>query len=172
MKLVFGNLEEIIASIFIIITTILVVVNVFLRYVMKTGLTWSEEVATSCFVWSVFIGAAACYKRRGHVGVDIVVNKLARGPRNVVKILVDFILLVLTGYMAYVSIVYVSLSYTKPTPVLNVSTAYISSALMISFILMFLYTIVFIVKDFQNLKKYGNVDGDVSGSITGKEEQA
>lgn len=153
------NLEEIVASAFIIVTTVLVVVNVFLRYVMKTGLYWSEEVSTACFVWSVFIGAAACYKRRGHVGVDVVVDRLGRGPRNVVKIAVDFILLFLTGYMAYVSVVYVSMSYTKPTPVLNISTAFISSSLMISFILMFFHTVKFIVLDFKNVKQYGNVDG-------------
>lgn len=66
-KKIISNLEEIIASGFIIVTTVLVIINVFLRYFMDTGLYWSEEVATGCFVWAVFIGAVAGYKRGKHM---------------------------------------------------------------------------------------------------------
>ena len=53
VKFILGHFEEILASIFIVITTSLVLVNVFLRYFMRTGLYWTEEVTTSCFVWCV-----------------------------------------------------------------------------------------------------------------------
>ena len=76
MKFVLKNAEELIAAGFLIVTTALVVLNIICRYFFNMGMVWSEEVATGCFVWSVFIGAIACFKRRGHVGVDIVVNML------------------------------------------------------------------------------------------------
>lgn len=147
------------AGSFLLITTTLVVVNVFLRYVMKTGLYWSEEVATGCFVWSVFIGSAACYKRKTHVGVDIVVNKLSRIPQNIVKIVVDVILIILTGYMAYVSYVYVSLSGGKMTPVLGVPSTYISVSMLICFVLCTIYSILFFVQDCRAVAAYGTVKG-------------
>ena len=125
-KRILSNFEEIIAGIFIMITTVLVVINVFLRYFMKTGLYWSEEVATICFVWSVFIGAAASYKRGQHIGVDIIVNKLPKTIRNIVIILVDLILILLNGYITYIGIIYISRSYIKPTAVLGISSAYVS----------------------------------------------
>lgn len=152
-------LEEIIASCFFIATTVLVVVNVFTRYVLHTGIYWSEEVATGCFVWSVFIGAAACYKRRGHVGVDVIVNMLPQVLQNLVKILVDVILVALTGYMAYISFIYISLSYTKPTPVLGISSAAISSSLTVSFVLMFIYSVIFVFRDLRSIQKHGKVLG-------------
>lgn len=153
LKKILYNLEEIIASIFLIITTGLVVINVFLRYFMDTGLYWSEEVATSCFVWSVFIGAAAAYKKRKHIGVDILVDKLPRRIRNLVVIIVDILLIVLNGYLTYLSVIYVSMSYVKPTPVLGISSMYISSALVVTFVLMTVYSMIFIVTDCKKMRK-------------------
>ena len=110
---------------------------------------WSEEVATGCFVWSVFIGAVAAFKRRGHVGVDIVVNLLPAGPRQVLNTLMDLILVALNSYMAYLAAIYISKSYTKMTPVLGVSSAYISASVLIAFVLMALYSVKFVWQDIQ-----------------------
>ena len=159
LKALLPWIEEIIASGFFLVTTCLVIVNVFTRYILKTGIYWSEEVATGCFVWSVFIGAAACYKRRAHVGVDVVVKMFPVVIQNVIKIIVDIILAVLTGYMAYISAIYISLSYTKPTPVLGISSVTISSSLTISFVLMFIYSIIFIFRDLSQIVRFGHVLG-------------
>lgn len=146
-KKIVSNLEEIIASGFIILTTVLVIINVFMRYFLKAGIYWSEEVATASFVWAVFIGAVAGYKRGKHIGVDILVNLLPPKAQKIVVILVDIILVILNGYMTYLAVVFISLSYIKPTPVLGVSSAYISSALLVSFALVTLYSLIFLVRD-------------------------
>ena len=146
-KKIISNLEEIIASGFIILTTILVVINVFMRYFLSSGLYWSEEVATGSFVWAVFIGAVAGYKRGKHIGVDILVNLLPEKTQKVVVIIVDMVLVFLNGYMTYLAVIFISLSYIKPTPVLGISSAYISSALLVSFALVTIYSVIFLVKD-------------------------
>lgn len=163
LKYVLCNPEQILACIFIIITTILVLMNVFLRYFMNTGLYWSEEVATSCFVWSVFLGAASGYRHGMHIGVDMLVNKLPRILRNIVKILVDLILTSVNGYIFYLSIIFISMSYQKPTAVLGVSSAYVSSALLVGFGLITIYSIGYLYKDVRAIITTGTF-------LTGKEE--
>ncbi len=148
MKFILHNFEDIIAAIFISITTILVVINIIMRYILNSGLVWSEEVATGCFVWSVFIGAVAVFKRRGHVGVDLIVKRLPPALRKSVMTLMDIILVVLNGYMAYLAVLYIKTSYTKMTPVLGVSSAYISSSVLIAFVLMTVYSVKFVYDDF------------------------
>lgn len=148
MKFILHNFEDIIAAIFISITTILVVINIIMRYILNSGLVWSEEVATGCFVWSVFIGAVAVFKRRGHVGVDLIVKRLPSALRKSVMTLMDIILVVLNGYMAYLAVLYIKTSYTKMTPVLGVSSAYISSSVLIAFVLMTVYSVKFVYDDF------------------------
>lgn len=147
------NFEDIIAAIFITITTILVVINIIMRYILNSGLVWSEEVATGCFVWSVFIGAAAVFKHRGHVGVDVVVKFMPPVLRKAVQLITDIILVVLNGYMSYLAILYIRTSYTKMTPVLGVSSAYISSSVLIAFILMTIYSVGFVWGDLMGKKE-------------------
>ncbi|WP_317853964.1 TRAP transporter small permease [Chakrabartyella piscis] len=153
LKFFVSNLEEIVAACFLIVTTVLVIVNVFMRYVMNTGIVWSEEVATGCFVWTVFIGAAACYKRKAHVGVDILVNMMPPTMQKVVNLVVDAILLVLNSYISYLTVSYIQTSYTKTTPVTNVSSAYISGSILVAFVIMSLYSVVFIYKDIRDFGK-------------------
>ena len=142
-----GNLEEIIAAFFLIITTALVILNIIMRYFLNSGIIWSEEVATGCFVWSVFIGAIAAFKHRGHVGVDILVKLLPPTLRWGVNLLMDVILVLLNGYMAYLACLYVAITHTKMTPVLGVSSAYISSAVPIAFVMMTFYALRFVWQD-------------------------
>ena len=129
-KFIFENIEEIVASLLFVVTLVLVIINVLTRYVFRTGIPWAEEMATSCFVWTAFIGSAACYKMRAHVGVDILVNKLPLKVQNVVKIIVDILMAFLCAYLFYLSCVYLKRSYRKPTAILGVSSAWVSSSLM------------------------------------------
>ena len=147
LKKFLSNFELILASTCIIIPTSLVMLNVIMLYFFKTGIYWSEEVATACFVWSVFIGAAAGYKHKAHVGVDMLVNLCPPTLKKIIIIVVDLILLLINGYITYIAVIYLSLSYKKPTPVLGISTAYISSSILVSFALMTIYAVYFLIQD-------------------------
>lgn len=156
-KLIFSYFEEIIASALFVVTLLLVIVNVLTRYVFRTGIPWAEEMATSCFVWTAFIGAAACYKRRAHVGVDILVNKMPLSVQNAIKIIVDIFMAFLCSYMFYISCIYVMRSYRKPTAILGVSSAWISTSLTLAFLDMAIWSVVFIFQDIRSIRKYGRV---------------
>ena len=157
IKKVLSNLELIIASACIIVTTTLVMVNVIMRYFLRTGIYWTEEVATACFVWAVFIGAAAGFKHKAHVGVDMLVNLCPPKTKKVVTIIVDLILLLINGYITYIAVIYLSLSYKKPTPVLGISTAYISSSILVSFALCTIYGLYFLIQDIRKPAHGGTV---------------
>lgn len=148
-----SNFEEIIASLFFCFTLILVLVNIFMRYFLKTGIPWSEEVATGCFVWTVFIGAAAAFKENQHIGIDILVKYLSDDKKHLVKLFVDVLLVIVIAFITVLSIQYIFTSYTKPTPVLGVSSAYISSAIPVGFILMLMRSIQFLINDLKIVKE-------------------
>ena len=146
-KFLLNNFELIFASLCVTTTTLLVLMNVFLRYFMNTGIYWSEEVATMCFVWCIFVGSASAYKNGAHLGVDLLVKKLPKVPRAIVKILVDILLILINGYILYLSIKFVSTSYQKPTAVLAISSAWVSSSLIVGFGLTTIYAIRGMVVD-------------------------
>ena len=156
-KDIFSNFEGIIASVLFCITLILVMLNVITRYVFKTAIPWSEEFATGCFVWTAFVGSAACYKNRAHVGVDLLVNKLPEKAQNAVKIIIDILMAVLCGIFFYLSIKYIIRSARKPTPILGISSAYISFSLVVAFLDMTVWSVIFIVRDLKSIKLFNRV---------------
>lgn len=51
--------------------------QVFFRYVLNHSLFWSEEVGRILLVWITFLGATVAYRRKAHVGIDVVVRRMA-----------------------------------------------------------------------------------------------
>lgn len=147
------NLEEIAASVFFVMTLGLVLANIVLRYFFGTGLVWSSELATAFFVWSVFLGGAAAFKTGQHIGIDLMVKYLKGKKRILVRIFVDILLIAVTAFITYLSIKYIQTSYKKPTPVLEISTAYISSSIPVSFTIMVLRTAQELFKDLKLFKE-------------------
>lgn len=58
--------------------TLLVFVNVALRYLFNSGITVSEEVARWAFIWIVFLGSIVALKDRSHLGSDLFYSLLPR----------------------------------------------------------------------------------------------
>ncbi|SHK30231.1 Tripartite ATP-independent transporter, DctQ component [Anaerobranca californiensis DSM 14826] len=98
-------------------------------------------------MWSVFIGAAACYKRKMHIGIDMLINLLPIKIREIVNLLLNLFMVILNGFIFYLSYIYVQASYVKPTPVLGISSAYVSSSLLVGFGLMTFYALKFFIND-------------------------
>jgi len=146
-----NNIEELICGGFLITMIVIVILNVFLRYFSHYSLYWAEEVATICFVWAVFIGASATYKHKMDIGIDMLVNKATKVTQNKIRLMVHIILLLLNGYIFYISIVFTVIAFKKPTAVLGVSSAVINSALIVSFALITIHTIRFLVLDVKAL---------------------
>ena len=135
MKKILINLEEIIAGIFLLITVFSVIINVFFRSIGLGTISTSEEIATLSFVWSVYLGAVACYKRKMHIGVDMLVQMLPEKQQYFFSLLIDIFLIIINGVILYLSYIFITNSYDKPTPVLGISSNWINVALLISFFL-------------------------------------
>lgn len=138
-----------VGSIFLSVTVVTVVMNVFTRYFLNFTYFWAEEIAVGCFVWTIFIGTAAAYKEKSLMGVEAIVKLLPKGIRDVVELLTNILLLVLNGIMFYFSYTYVT-SSAKITAALEISYAYINAGIVLSFGLMTIYSAIFVV---DSLKK-------------------
>ena len=148
MKDFLKKIELYIGSIFISVTTIVVIMNVFTRYFLKFTYFWTEEIAVGCFVWTIFLGTAAAYREKGLIGVEAIVILLPEKIRDIVEFLTSILLTILRGLMCIFSFTYVS-SSSKITAALELSYGYINFAIVISFALMTLYSIIFTIESFK-----------------------
>lgn len=145
------NLEEILASIAISITVLVVIVNVVLRYGFGFVVPWSEELSVICFIWAVYLGISSCYKHKLHMGVDVIVAMLPEQSKRIFKLCVHVFLLGINILMSVLSYQYLMLS-NKVTPVMGMSYFAINGVLVLSFCLMAIHTVKFIVDDLASLK--------------------
>lgn len=152
------NLDAIITCVTLTLCTIVVNVNVLMRYFLKRPLYWSEEVATGLFVWTVFIGSAYAYRKHAHLGVDILINILPEKIRKVVKVLMDLLELATLVMLTRTSVQYVMNTMDKLTNTLRVPSWYISSAVPIGFGLSLIFCIYFLLKDLIRVFKKGGGD--------------
>lgn len=141
------NLDAIITCVTLSLCTILVNANIFTRYIFSTPIYWAEEVATSLFIWTVFIGSAYAYRTKAHLGVDILVKLLPEKAKKGVILVIHIIEIAVLLMLTYVSAQYVQNSWHRVTDVLMMPRWYFSIAVPIGFGWSLLYALYFFVLD-------------------------
>ena len=80
-----NNLEEIIICLLLAAMTLLVFVEVVLRFGFGIGLMWSQELTLHLSAWMVLFGASYGIKVGSHIGVDALVRILPAPVRRIVS---------------------------------------------------------------------------------------
>lgn len=68
------HFEEFLLTIFLIILSCLITINVVLRYIVGTGITWSEAICRYCLVYSTFLTIGHWIRRKSGISVDFIVQ--------------------------------------------------------------------------------------------------
>lgn len=55
--------------------TLIVLLGVFFRYILKAPLPWSEELARYLMVWGASLGAFVAFKEGSHIGVTLIMDR-------------------------------------------------------------------------------------------------
>lgn len=85
--------------------------QVVLRYAFGTGLLWAVELTSYLFGWLVLFGASYVLKKRGHIGVDVLVKLLPPRMGRLVELLAVALCLFYAGIMVVGGYRYVASMY-------------------------------------------------------------
>jgi len=78
---------------------LMMILQVFCRYALSRALSWPEETSLVFFSWVVFLGASMALKDRGHIGITFLIDLFPVRFRNMIKILIDFMVVFFAGYL-------------------------------------------------------------------------
>lgn len=84
-------LEEYIAGTSLVFTSLLVFVQVFLRYVFNYSLSWSEEIARYLIIWFVFIGSSIAVREKAHATMDALTTYLPDKGKRICSLLANLV---------------------------------------------------------------------------------
>lgn len=99
-----GSLEKGFLAWAIIVSSLLLFVNVIMRYVFLLPIYWAEEFVRYLMVWMIFIGASQVTLWGGHVAVDIVPRILSKRSNGILAFIVNVICIVFCIFLAYLSL--------------------------------------------------------------------
>ena len=106
-KRILTNLDAVICGVTLTICVILVNANVIFRYFLNNPIKWTDEVVTSLFIWTVFMGSAYAHRKHAHLGVDIVINLIHGKARNIIEFVMDILQILILVLLTYISAQYV-----------------------------------------------------------------
>jgi TRAP-type C4-dicarboxylate transport system permease small subunit len=96
-----NNIEKVICVALLALMSIIIVVQVFFRYVLQNSLQWSEEIARYMFIWLIYIGISYGVKMDKHIAVDAVYSFLPKKVKPIYALIGYVIFLVFAIIVVY-----------------------------------------------------------------------
>lgn len=108
MYRIINGIEEAIISILLAVMTLLVFVEVVMRFGFNTGVMWAQEATLHLSAWLVLFGVSYGIKVGSHIGVDALVKVLSPTVRRIVSGAATLACLVYCGLFAKGAWVYLA----------------------------------------------------------------
>lgn len=149
---VLDKIEEYFCGTALLATTVILFVNVVLRYVFKSSTSWAEELIKYLMIWIAFIGGSICARKGAHVSIDFFYDFLSQRGRKIAFLIVNTIAIFFTGIMSFygIKIIIFLASTGQVSPALQLPMWIPYLAIPLGFILM---TIRFIQNFINNFKE-------------------
>jgi len=144
-----GSLDIYVASIIMLVLLGITVVNVFMRYVMRSPITWVDELQLFLFLWIVYLSAGAAFRHSSHVAIEIIVDSLKGNAKKAAEIFAFLCSLLIMIYLIYQSNRYYMqlVSTNKIATLLRVSYKYVYGVVPIGNVLMLVSMVVYYLRE-------------------------
>lgn len=137
-----------IAAVLLSAMTLLVLYQVFTRYVLNSPAAFTEELVRYFLIWTSFIGAAYAFSTRQHMCLVLVRDKLSPSGRKVLMTVIDALILVFALMVITIGGVKLALSAVKEySALLGISRALVYAMAPVSGIFMILAQVINIYED-------------------------
>ena len=87
MRRLLSFVETYFTGILMLVTSLMIFLQVILRYVFSYSIIWAEEFARYGIVWFVFLGSSLAVREGKHASVDVLIRLLPGKPQKVFDIL-------------------------------------------------------------------------------------
>ena len=124
------------------VMTVLVIANVFSRYLLSYSIVWVEELTRYLMVWVTFLGSGLVLRYGAHVAVDTLQDALPPAIARVLRVLIVALLALTLAYLTWLGARYVAFAWDQETPILNWNTGLVLLAIPIGSALMLVHLLL------------------------------
>ncbi|MFJ8235276.1 TRAP transporter small permease [Ureibacillus sp. NPDC094379] len=116
-----NKLVKILLTFSLIVMTIIMILQVFSRFILNIPLPWSEEATRYLGIYSVFFGAALAIRHNELISVEAIPDLLPKTVQRVLKMIVLVICIVFFAILLKYGIDLVSKVSIQKSPALQIS---------------------------------------------------
>lgn len=126
--------------------TIILSVNVFLRYLFSRPFSWAEEISVLLIVWVVLLGAGLVQKKDEHVAITYVFDLFPVKWKTITLIFVNLCICLVLAVHLLSGINLLKLQLKASMISVNLSSAFFALAVLVGMAGMLLFTADLIVR--------------------------
>ena len=119
---------------------------VFGRYVLNDTPTWVEQTSLLIVIYVTFLGAAAGVRHKSHLSIDFIREGLPALPRSLMRLVADLFVVAFGVFMAWQGYIMVLDNLSRPIPMIGLSESWRAAPMVVSGLLMVLFSVVNIVQ--------------------------
>ena len=87
-----------------LIMSTVIFIQIIMRYVFNSSLSWSEELAAYIMMYKTWVGASYGVKLNMHLRVTVIVDLLKGKLRDIAYIIIDVVWMIFSAYMVVMGI--------------------------------------------------------------------
>lgn len=150
-----NHLEQCILVFLLSAMSLIIGVQIFMRYVVQESLTWSEEIARYLFIWVSYIGVSYAVKMNAHIRVEAAIMFMPDKVKKYVQLLSNIVFLIFAifvvkeGYVLSMKI----FTFGQNSPAMGIPMGYIYLAPTVGFFLVFLRLVQSLILNLKGLRQ-------------------
>ena len=134
--------------------------QVIMRFVFNNSSSWSEELGKFLFVWLSWLGISIGHRRKEHIKITMLVDRLPRKTKLVLEAMTELILIAICGITLYYSIYLIGIQWKVPYAGIKISTSWGYLSLVLGCGLFLLRAIIYF---FEAVKAIKNPHSSIEG---------
>jgi TRAP-type C4-dicarboxylate transport system permease small subunit len=119
-----SNTALYIAGIGLVAMTLIVLWQIFVRFVLNWGQAWTELSSILIMSWFIFLGAAVGVRENYHLGFDVLLYVLPKGSKRILRTISDIVVLAFAAGMIWYGSQLMILQWKEKLPGLGISGAF------------------------------------------------
>jgi len=124
--------------------TLVVLLGVLFRYILKAPLPWAEELARYLMVWGASLGASVAYRKGTHIAITILADRLHGLGGRIIKSITQIIVLIFMAIVTFEGFILVLELSGQTSPAMEIPMAWPYLAIPVGCLLILFEAIIMI----------------------------
>ena len=141
-----GFIVEPLAAILVVVEIGILAAGVFTRYVMRSPLVWTDELATILFLWLAMFGAVVAYRRGEHIRLSVLVRRASPPVAHLLDVISSVVVAIFVIELMPATLRYFNQEIIDLTPALSIPRSDVILAIIVGLAFILLLALLHLVE--------------------------